>query len=484
MIIEDARNDPQDDSPDGPYAQWKRMHDAKAGALEQFNQAKFGLFIHWGVYSQLGGVWQGEQMEEGGVGPSVAEWIMRRKSISRTEYAQVAAQFNPVKFNADEWAQIAADAGMRYMVLTAKHNDGFALFDSKQSEWDIMDASPFKRDVIQELDDACAANDIRFGVYYSHTLDWWDGGDLGRSSYLEGEATGLSAIAPNDWDPSPRSFQDYFENKAKRQVEELAKRFPDLFVLWFDGGGYLPESNSLELYRSVYRHAPTTLINSRISNDDLPRHLGDYQSARDNHIPEQEDIDSAYWETCATLNNSWGYKRYDHDWKSPIEVLSWLVDTVSRGGNYLLNVGPTGEGKIPEESVEILRKVGDWLSVNGDAVYGTRAWTTFREGPTALAHKGTEHRQSIGFKTAFTPQDLWFTKKGKAVYAIALVYPDDGNLLIRSMVDFRVDNVQLLGSKQAVTWETTCEGLSVTLPEKPSASCGYALEVRCDTAPE
>jgi alpha-L-fucosidase len=464
----------QPTTPEQRLAEWAQMHATKADALTAFNEAKFGMFIHWGLYAIPGGVWKGQRMEEDGVGPTVAEWIMRRRSIPRAEYAELAAGFNPVKFDADEWAEIAAAAGMKYMVITSKHHDGFALYDSKVSDFNIVDASPFQRDVIEELHDACADHGVRFGVYYSHTLDWHDGGDFGLQ--YTAEPTGLRKIGSNDWDPSPRTFDDYLRDKSLPQVEELAERYPDLFLVWFDGAGYIPEEKSLDFYRAIYRHAPQTLVQSRLSNDVLPRDLGDYQSAGDNHVPDPEELGKAYWETCGTMNNSWGYRSYDHDWKCPLEVLSWLVDVVSRGGNYLLNVGPDGEGSIPAESVRILREVGKWLGINGDAIYGTRAWTVSREGPTALTRKGTGQREKLGFQATFTSQDFWFTRKDRDVYAIALAYPEDQRALVCSMRDVAVVGVRMLGSDASVPWEKTPEGLRVQLPAQVS-SHGYALGV-------
>ena len=455
-------------------AEWSRMHASKAEALTAFNEAKFGMFIHWGLYAIPGGVWNGQRMEDDGIGPTVAEWIMRRRSIPRARYAELAGDFSPLKFDADEWAQLAADAGMRYMVITSKHHDGFALHESRVSDFTSVAATPFGRDAIAELHDACPRHQVRFGVYYSHTLDWYDGGDFGIQYATE--TTGLRKIGTNDWDPSPRTFDDYLTNKAMAQVEELAERYSDLFLVWFDGAGYIPEDLSLDFYRAVYRHAPGTLVNSRISNVDLPRDLGDYQSAGDNHIPDLSEVEKPHWETCGTMNNSWGYKSYDHDWKGPVEVLSWLVDVVSRGGNYLLNVGPTGEGEIPAESVRTLRQVGAWLRVNGDAIYGTHAWSVFREGPTESSRKGTGQRAQRGFTATFTPQDLWFTRRDGAVYAIALAYPHDHRVLIRSMKDVPVAKVRMLGTDQAVSWESTPEGLSVSLPTRTSAH-GYALGI-------
>jgi alpha-L-fucosidase len=266
------------------------------------------------------------------------------------------------------------------------------------------------------------------------------------------------------------------QNKSLPQVEELTKRYPELFLVWFDAAGFIPEETSFDFYRRIYQNAPNTLVSSRLSSDGLPRNLGDYQSAGDNHIPDPSEFENPYWETCGTMNNSWGFNSYDHDWKYPVEVLSWLVDVVSRGGNYLLNVGPDGNGEIPAESGRILRDVGKWMKVNGEAIYGTRAWTTFREGPTVLTRKGTRQRAQDGFTAEFTAEDIWFTKKGSTVYAIGLMHPVDNKILIRSLRDADVAAVRMLGTDQPVSWESTPDGLIVVLPTTTS-NIGYALGV-------
>ena len=215
---------------------WRELNSssAKQTGRDKFSENKYGMFIHWGLYSQCGGVWKGKRMEDGGEGPLVAEWIMRRKMIKRSEYAKLAKTFNPIKFNADEWVSIAKAAGMRYMVITSKHHDGFALFNSSVSDFNVVKATPFKRDIIRELEQACLNAGLDFGVYYSHALDWKDGGDSGMKDYgPENPKERRQALFPNYFDPSPVKFDDYIKNKSLPQVEELVTNY-QLSEMWLD----------------------------------------------------------------------------------------------------------------------------------------------------------------------------------------------------------------------------------------------------------
>jgi alpha-L-fucosidase len=321
----------------------------KEKRLEWFREAKYGLFIHWGLYAIPAGEWKGQRI------PGIGEWIMNRAKIPVKEYEQLAKQFNPVKFNADEWVRMAKDAGMKYIVITSKHHDGFALFDSKVSRWDIVDATPFKRDVLKELAAACAKQGIRLGFYYSQSQDWHEPGGAG-----------------NNWDFPPNAekdksgaFDKYLREKAEPQVRELLTGYGPVALIWFDTPQMMNTGDRARRFTDLVRKMqPMTLIDGRLGE------AGDYISTGDNVIPPE--VRKEAWEVPATINHTWGYRKDDHDWKSPGQIAFKLVDIVSKGGNYLLNVGPMADGTIPQPSQDNLRAVGRWLTINGEAIHGAR----------------------------------------------------------------------------------------------------------------
>ena len=289
---------------------------AKQARLAWFREAKYGLFIHWGLYAIPAGQWQGARV------PGIGEWIMFRARIPVPEYEKLAQGFNPVKFDADAWVALAKDAGMKYIVITSKHHDGFALFDSKVSRWDVVDATPFKRDILKELAAACAKQGMPLGFYYSQAQDWH-------------EANG----AGNTWDfgaDEKKDFDQYLRGKAEPQVRELLTGYGPVALVWFDTPRMMSAERAQRFTDIVRQLQPKTLIDGRLGA------AGDYVSTGDNVIPGQ--VQAAAWEVPATLNHTWGYRSDDHDWKSAGDVTFKLVDIVSKGGNYLLNVGPTAEG--------------------------------------------------------------------------------------------------------------------------------------------
>jgi alpha-L-fucosidase len=359
---------------------------AKQARLAWFRDAKFGLFIHWGLYAIPAGQWKGARV------PGIGEWIMFRAKVPVSEYEKLAQSFNPVKFDADAWVALAKDAGMKYIVITSKHHDGFALFDSKVSRWDVADATPFKRDILKELAAACAKQGLPLGFYYSQAQDWHEPNGAG-----------------NTWDFGPdekKDFDQYLRGKAEPQVRELLTGYGPVALVWFDTPRMMSAERAQRFTDIVRQLQPKTLIDGRLGA------AGDYVSTGDNVIPGQ--VQAAAWEVPATLNHTWGYRSDDHDWKSAGDVTFKLVDVVSKGGNYLLNVGPMADGVIPQPSQDVLRTVGRWLKLNGEAVYGA--------GPTPwgdeLGEASSKGAKDLRGNPLFLARNEWrvTTKPGKLYF--------------------------------------------------------------------
>ncbi len=321
--------------------------------MQWWRDGHFGLFIHWGLYAIPAGEWKGEEI------PGIGEWIMKRAQIPAVEYRELAKQFNPVKFDAEAFVKVAKDAGMKYITITSKHHDGFAMFHSDASKYNIVDATPYHKDVIKALAEECHKQGIKICFYYSQSRDW-------------NEPNGLD----NDWDfPAERDFQKYLDEKVKPQLTELLTQYEPVGMIWFDTPMTISKEQSQQLKDLVRKLQPATIISGRLGGGVET----DYSSTGDNAIPSTAlDID---WEVPATLNNTWGFKKNDHEWKSAETTTRLLFDIVSKGGNYLLNVGPDAEGVIPEESVKILKTVGEWMKVNSEAIYGTKATPFITEFP-------------------------------------------------------------------------------------------------------
>lgn len=322
-----------------------------------FREAKFGMFIHFGLYSMLEGSYNGHTMPDTTFANGrswYAEWIQMRLEVPSGEYKSLAKRFNPTAFDADEWIREAKNAGMRYFVITSKHHDGFALWDSKVSDFNIMN-SPYKKDLIAELVAACKKYGIKYGFYYSHWQDWeYPGGAMPQ------------------WYPkvADDEFESYWQKKSLPQVKELITMFdPDL--LWFDTWDWethITDKRRDELIALVRELSPKCLINGRISYLSPGENI-DFLEMHDNQYPDK--ILEKPWQTPATMVHSWGWHAKDYNWKSAQQMIGFLASNTSKGGNYLLNVGPKPDGSFPLPAVRRLREIGAWMLCNNEAIYGT-----------------------------------------------------------------------------------------------------------------
>ncbi len=314
---------------------------------EWFKSAEFGLMIHWGLYSVLGGEYKGKRMEE------IGEWAMSKYEIPIKEYEKLTGAFNPIYFDAEEWVQLAKNAGMKYIVITSKHHDGFALYHSKVDKYNVVDATPFGRDIIRELADACKRNDIKLGIYYSQCIDWHEENGGGYDENYYHSNFGMSW--DNDWDFPNRAQKNYiecYEKKIKPQVKELLTEYGDLCLIWFDTPIDVPERCARELYEMVKHYQPECLVSSRIGAG-----MGEYKSMGDNELPSTYTDELV--ESPITLNDTWGYKSFDNNWKSPDKVLKILEKCRTCGANLLLNIGPDHLGRFPVPAIEVLKALSN-----------------------------------------------------------------------------------------------------------------------------
>jgi alpha-L-fucosidase len=381
--------------------------------LDWFRAARFGMFIHWGLYALPAGRWNDQLV------PGIGEWIMFRSRIPVAEYELLARRFNPVEFDAEACVSLAKRAGQKYLVITAKHHDGFCMFDSQQTDYTIVRATPFGRDPMRELADACQRHGVRLCFYYSQTQDW---------HHPKGDG--------NDWDfpvPSDAEFDSYVQTYVKPQVTELLSNYGPIGLIWFDTPKRMTAAQSRSLVDLVHALQPECLVNGRIGNG-----LGDYAETRDNVIPSAQV--EADWEVPATINDTWGFKTDDENWKSVPDLVRKLVDVASKGGNYLLNVGPTSSGVIPQPSVDRLEAIGEWLRTNGQSVYGTRP------GPI----QGLDWCRS--------------TTSDTGVYLHVFDWPADGVLRLPAL---NVDSVTLLSSQTSLRFEASPASVTIYGPAQP-----------------
>lgn len=417
---------------------------SKDERMAWWREARFGMFIHWGVYAVPAGYYKGQPINR------IGEWIMNRGKIPVAEYQQFAKDFNPVKYDADAWVQLAKQAGMKYIVITAKHHDGFALFKTNASKWNMVDATPYGKDLLKPLAEACRKYGIKLGFYYSQAQDWNNpGGAAARRPASEGWANPDSAridayTAANEghWDPAQTSkpMSQYIDEIAVPQVKELLTNYGPVAVLWWDTPTGMTDEFAEKLNAQLALQ-PAIISNDRLKRPNFP---GDYKTP-EQRIPKLEELDGNDWETCMTMNGTWGYKSNDHNWKSTETLVRNLIDIASKGGNYLLNIGPKADGAFPDESIERLKQIGAWMKVNGESIYDTKA------SPLKPLTWGRCTRKEQNGNTI--------------LYLSVFDWPTDGKLVVPG-IEKPVVSATLLTNGKKLKTSSVADGLQLAVPEK------------------
>lgn len=403
-----------------PYAnETAAQRDARMG---WWRDARFGMFIHWGVYSVPAGTYDGKKVS------GIGEWIMCNGKIPMAEYQKFAKVYNPTNYDADAWVKLAKQAGMKYIVITAKHHDGFANFATKASPWNIVDGTPYGKDVLKPLAEACRKYGVKLGFYYSQAQDWNNGGSACRTK----------------WDPAmTHDMDDYIDKIAVPQMRELLSNYGEFpAVLWWDTSCDMNKGRADKLIE-LLKLKPGIIHNNRLG--------GGYQG--DTETPEQFIPATGFpgrdWETCMTMNDTWGFKSYDNNWKSTETIIRNLVDIASKGGNYLLNVGPNSLGEIPAPSIERLKAVGDWMKVNGEAVYGTTA-TPFKRLPWGRCTKKVSGDETTLYLHVFN-------------------WPADGKLVVpglkNEIAEAHLLKKNWLGGYKKLSTASIADGVTIVVPK-------------------
>lgn len=407
-----------------------------------FREAGFGMFIHWGLYSIPAGMWKGEPVKDNRYINPYAEHIMMLNKIPIAEYAKLADTFNPVDFNAEYVVSLAKKVGMKYLVYTTKHHEGFAMYDSKVSDYNIVKATPYKKDPLKSLAEACKKEEIKLCLYYSLGRDWEDPNAVARE------------VRRNTWDFPDKtglSYQKYLDNKVKPQLAELLANYGDVAMIWFDTPEMTTLEQSLDLERFIKNKQPKCIINTRVGNK-----VGDVEEMSDNYIPESTQTKP--WESPATMAESWGFSVLDTKeyWKSSDELIEKLVEIRAKGGNYLLNIGPDQKGAVPSLAVERLKDIADWMKVNSQSIYNTSPVKKMK------IHNGR------------------FTQSGKNIY-VHLFEPPHEETLLLYIDPNSVDDVLLLtesGEKQLKFKSTLGQGIIITLPKRLPFSSVTVVKIK------
>lgn len=437
-------------SPSDSIQETPAQRDAR---LEWWRDARFGMFIHWGLYSEAAGYWGGSATENGGMSRGAGEWIMNDMRIPRDQYATLAARFDPVNFNADTWVRIAKQAGMKYLVITSKHHDGFCMFKTTATPYNVVNATPWHTDPLAALSQACRRQGVKFCVYYS-IMDWHSPDQQPANPDPEHPTYNPTSFVPG----KKAAYIQYMETELK---ELITQYHPAL--IWFDGqwmNGWTDQDGQA-LYHYLRTLDPTVIINDRVKG------AGDYETP-EQYIPPG-GLPGRNWETCMTMNDTWGYKRNDNNWKSTETLIRNLIDCASKGGNYLLNVGPTDLGVIPPPSVERLQQIGSWMKINGSALYDTTASPFQRQLPWGRCTK-----KITGGETT--------------LYLHVWNWPSDGKLLVPGLQN-EISTAYLLeknflGWHHHLTVANSPDGVTLSVPATAPDPISTTIVLKFKGAPD
>ncbi len=423
-------------------------------SLDWWQDAKFGMFIHWGLYSVAAGDWKGKPSRGN-------EHFMLYEKVPLKEYAKIADDFNPVDFNANQWVKRAKEAGMKYIVFTSKHHDGYAMYDSKASDYNIVKTTKFARDPIKELAEACKKYGLKLGIYYSLGRDWEDP-DVPTTWPTKGGRS-------NTWDypnEDGKVFSKYFERKVKPQVRELLSQYGPIAIMWFDTPeNIITKAESAELRAMIKSIQPECIINNRIGNNE-----GDY-NVFEQAISSTKSTQP--WESAITMSGKWSYNRHDNAWKSPELMIRQLVEIVSKGGNLLLNISPTGTGAFLPKTTERLDAIGEWMETNSKAIYGTHPWKINSEEVPVTKIVNAAGKNNLGGETdndntskEIAPA-IYYTAKDNNIFLFACSWKD-AMVNAKSLVGSKtaIKKVEFMGDDDKVKWSQDEEGLHIDMPKK------------------
>lgn len=421
------------------------MWDGKAKTNEELNttrgklfrNGKYAMFIHWGLFSQLSNKWKGKTYY------GIGEWLMNSNmaNISAQEYMPVAKDFNPVNFNAKAIVQLAKDAGMKYIVVTSKHHDGFAMFHSRDNKFNIVDATPFKRDPMTELAKACKDAGLGFGFYYSQNQDW--------------TAPGGNGGPEKDEQGNKKTFDDYFKEKCYPQVEQITTAYGPIELVWFDTPGGMDKKYAEQLVALVHKNQPGAYVSGRVGHN-----LGDYSTLGDMEVPKQNV--EGLWESVDVTNDAWGYAWYDQNWKSAKELLTRTLSTVARGGTYMLNVGPKPDGTIPEQAAFALRNSGNWIKKYPQTIYAAEA---------------------SPWKHALPWGDA--TVRGNKISLLVYEWPTTGHLYLPGLIS-EITAIKLVNNKKTEDLKFTKKNgwVDITVPVKAPETLVSVVEITVKGTPK